>query len=37
VRSAAEIDAFRAIKSALDPDHVLNPHVMLPLDQENNN
>jgi FAD/FMN-containing dehydrogenase len=30
VRSAAEIDAFRAIKAALDPQHMLNPHVMLP-------
>jgi FAD/FMN-containing dehydrogenase len=37
VRSAAEIDAFRAIKSALDPEHVLNPHVMLPLDDEHDN
>jgi FAD/FMN-containing dehydrogenase len=37
VRSAAEIDAFRAIKAALDPDNVLNPHVMLPLDDERNN
>jgi FAD/FMN-containing dehydrogenase len=30
VRSRAEIDAFRAIKRALDPDGVLNPHVLLP-------
>lgn len=30
VRSPTEIDAFRAIKRALDPDHVLNPHVLLP-------
>ena len=35
VRSAAEIDAFRAIKAALDPDNVLNPHVMLPRDEHN--
>jgi FAD/FMN-containing dehydrogenase len=37
VRSAAEIDAFRAIKAALDPNNVLNPHVMLPVDDEHNN
>jgi FAD/FMN-containing dehydrogenase len=30
VRSRTEIDAFRAIKRALDPDAVLNPHVLLP-------
>jgi FAD/FMN-containing dehydrogenase len=30
VRSRAEIDAFRSIKRALDPDGVLNPHVLLP-------
>ena len=30
VRSFAEIDAFRAIKRALDPNGVLNPHVLLP-------
>jgi FAD/FMN-containing dehydrogenase len=30
VRSSTEIDAFRAIKRALDPDGVLNPHVLLP-------
>jgi FAD/FMN-containing dehydrogenase len=30
VRSPAEIDAFRAIKRALDPDGVLNPNVLLP-------
>jgi FAD/FMN-containing dehydrogenase len=30
VRSRAEIDAFRAIKRAFDPDGVLNPHVLLP-------
>ena len=30
VRSRTEIDAFRAIKHALDPDAVLNPHVLLP-------
>jgi FAD/FMN-containing dehydrogenase len=30
VRARAEIDAFRAIKRALDPDRVLNPHVLLP-------
>ena len=35
VRSAAEIDAFRAIKSALDPARVLNPHVLLPRDDDN--
>lgn len=29
-RSEAEILAFRAIKGALDPDRVLNPHVLLP-------
>ena len=29
-RSQAEIDAFRAIKGALDPDGILNPHVLLP-------
>jgi FAD/FMN-containing dehydrogenase len=29
-RTEAEISAFRAIKAALDPDAVLNPHVMLP-------
>jgi len=29
-RSRTEIDAFRAIKHALDPDGVLNPHVLLP-------
>jgi FAD/FMN-containing dehydrogenase len=29
-RSAAEIDAMRAIKAALDPDRVLNPNVLLP-------
>ena len=29
-RSPAEIDAFRAIKRALDPDGILNPHVLLP-------
>jgi FAD/FMN-containing dehydrogenase len=29
-RSAAEIDAMRAIKAALDPDGVLNPHALLP-------
>jgi FAD/FMN-containing dehydrogenase len=30
VRSPAEIDAYRAIKHALDPAGVLNPHVLLP-------
>jgi len=30
VRSDAEIAAMRAIKRALDPDGVLNPHVLLP-------
>ena len=29
-RSRAEIDAFRAIKRALDPGGILNPHVLLP-------
>jgi len=29
-RSPAEIDAFRAIKRALDPAGILNPHVLLP-------
>jgi FAD/FMN-containing dehydrogenase len=29
-RSPAEIDVFRAIKRALDPDGILNPHVLLP-------
>ncbi len=29
-RSEAEIDAFRAIKRALDPAGILNPHVLLP-------
>jgi FAD/FMN-containing dehydrogenase len=29
-RSPAEIDAFRAVKRALDPDGILNPHVLLP-------
>ena len=29
-RSADEVEAFRAIKRALDPDGVLNPHVLLP-------
>jgi FAD/FMN-containing dehydrogenase len=27
-RSPAELSAMRAIKSALDPDHILNPHVL---------
>ena len=30
VRSRAEIDAFRAIKRALDPDGVMNPGALLP-------
>lgn len=30
VRTPAEIAAFRAVKSALDPDGVLNPGVLLP-------
>jgi len=30
VRSRTEIDAFRAIKHALDPSGLLNPHVLLP-------
>ncbi len=29
-RSPAEIDAFRAVKRALDPDGILNPNVLLP-------
>ena len=29
-RGAEEIDAFRSIKRALDPDDVLNPNVLLP-------
>jgi FAD/FMN-containing dehydrogenase len=29
-RSPAEVDLFRAIKGALDPAGVLNPHVLLP-------
>ena len=29
-RSAAEITAFRAIKAALDPHHILNPGAILP-------
>ncbi len=29
-RSEAEIGAFRAIKRALDPDGILNPHALLP-------
>jgi len=31
-RSAAEISAMRALKSALDPDGVLNPRALLPSD-----
>ena len=30
VRTPAEIDAYRAIKAALDPNDVLNPNVLLP-------
>ena len=30
VRSDSEVDAYRAIKQALDPDGILNPHVLLP-------
>jgi FAD/FMN-containing dehydrogenase len=29
-RSAAEVAAMRALKKALDPDRVLNPHALLP-------
>jgi FAD/FMN-containing dehydrogenase len=29
-RTTAEIDAFRALKRALDPDGILNPNVLLP-------
>ncbi len=32
-RSDAEIDAFRAVKHALDPAGILNPHVLLPPDE----
>jgi FAD/FMN-containing dehydrogenase len=34
VRSSDEIAAFRAIKDALDPRHILNPHVLLYLGSE---
>jgi FAD/FMN-containing dehydrogenase len=30
VRAKSEIDAFRAIKKALDPTHLLNPNVLIP-------
>jgi len=33
-RSPEEIDAFRAIKAALDPRGTLNPHVLLPPGQD---
>ncbi|MDQ1397886.1 MAG: hypothetical protein QOG64_3145 [Acidimicrobiaceae bacterium] len=29
-RSQVEIDVFRGLKQALDPHHILNPHVLLP-------
>ena len=29
-RSAEELEAFRAVKAALDPDGILNPHVLHP-------
>ena len=29
-RTRQEIEAFRAVKGALDPDGILNPHVLLP-------
>jgi FAD/FMN-containing dehydrogenase len=29
-RSAAELDAYRGIKAALDPAGILNPHVLIP-------
>jgi FAD/FMN-containing dehydrogenase len=29
-RSSAELDAYRAIKAALDPARILNPHVLIP-------
>ena len=32
VRSAVEIESYRAIKRAFDPDGILNPHVLLPDD-----
>ena len=34
VRSPAEIDAFRAIKRAPDPDRVLNPNVLVPAEDD---
>jgi FAD/FMN-containing dehydrogenase len=30
VRSDAELATYRAIKAALDPNNILNPHVLLP-------
>ena len=29
-RSAGDLAAMRAIKSALDPDRIMNPNVLLP-------
>ncbi|MFM8626027.1 MAG: FAD-linked oxidase C-terminal domain-containing protein, partial [Actinomycetota bacterium] len=31
-RSADEIAVMRAIKAALDPGNLMNPHVLLPAD-----
>ena len=31
-RTPAEVEAFRSLKRALDPDGVLNPNVLLPTD-----
>ena len=33
-RTPTEIDTYRAIKNALDPQHVLNPNVLLPSDDK---
>jgi FAD/FMN-containing dehydrogenase len=34
VRSPEEISVYRALKRALDPNGILNPHVLLPDDEE---